>query len=342
MKQNKTNQQEILKSEFIQEFASDLVAGLSNPRKFVPSKYFYDKNGSELFEQISSLPEYYLTRTETAILQAKSLQIASILNASNQDDRGISIIELGSGSSAKTRILLNQFLALNNKVHYFPIDLSHDMLQQTTKQLESQFPNIDVTGIPTDYDSGIEEANRIINQNATIPKTKLIVFLGSSIGNFEREQSISFLRMLRAKMTSDQDFLLVGFDLQCKSPKVLSRAYNDSQGITAKFNLNLLARINRELGGNFDIDKFSHLAFYNKKHRRIEMHLVSRTDQDVCVNATGRQFSFRKGETIHTENSYKYSIRQVQSIARLGGFKLQHSFTDSKKRFMLALMSPLG
>lgn len=341
----KRHQEEILESDIIREFVSDVMTGLGRQTKFLSSKYLYDKTGSQLFEEISELPEYYPTRVEAAILQANSSRVAKkILNSGNGSgsQKGVSVIELGSGSSTKTRILLEQLVSTGKKIAYFPIDISGDILQESTKKLRSLLPSITVTGIPMDYNSGIDEVTRIINENTkTIPDRKLVLFLGSSIGNFEPEQSISFLRMLRSKMEPNkEDMLLVGFDLR-KDPKILHAAYNDRQGVTAKFNLNLLARINRELDCDFDLDRFSHLAFYNRKLRRIEMHLVSKTDQAAHIRSIGTSFSFTKGESIHTENSYKYSLDQIRNMARESGFKVQRNFMDSKKWFSLTLMSPV-
>jgi L-histidine N-alpha-methyltransferase len=333
------------KPEFIQEFASDVGAGLSNPRKFLPSKYFYDKNGSHLFEQISRLPEYYLTRTEASILNDNSSEIVQILNSSRKggsrqgdDDGGISVIELGSGSSIKTRILLNQLLATNTRICYFPIDISYEMLQETTTQLKAQLPSIDVIGIPMDYGQGVEEVNRIINANTrVIPNRRLILFLGSSIGNFEPSQAASFIYMLKKNMMSEQDYLLIGFDLH-KDAEVLEAAYDDKDKVTAKFNLNLLERINRELDANFDINSFSHRAFYNKSMHRIEMHLESDKDQVVHISALSEKYSFKKGETINTENSYKYTLNQISRLVEQSDLSVRAIFTDKRKWFALALL----
>jgi len=342
---DRTKQQQF-ESKLVHEFASDLVAGLSSPRKYLASKYFYDETGSRLFEKICLQPEYYLTRTEGSILKDHSSKIAmSIIQQDNtigDQDNGISIIELGSGSSTKTRILLDQILTVCGRIHYFPIDISYKMLRETTIQLKSVLPYVRTMSIPMDYGSGIEEVNSIIRENpCTIPQKKLVLFLGSSIGNFEPEQVVSFLRMLRQRMSSKNDYLLIGFDLQ-KDSKVITAAYNDSQGVTAKFNLNLLARINKELDGNFDLDGFAHRAFYNERLHRIEMHLVSSVDQDVYIGAVDRSFNFKKDETIHTENSYKYNTHQISQIAAQSGFTVRANFTDRRKRFALSLLHPMN
>jgi L-histidine Nalpha-methyltransferase len=295
-------------------------------------------------EQISGLPEYYLTRAEASILNdnlesAQFLRNSSRKGGSRQgDDDGISIIELGSGSSIKTRILLNQLLATNTRICYFPIDISYEMLQETTTQLKAQLPSIDIIGIPMDYGQGVEEVNRIINANTrVIPNRRLVLFLGSSIGNFEPSQAASFIYMLKKSMMSEQDYLLIGFDLH-KDAEVLEAAYDDKDRVTAKFNLNLLERINRELDANFNINSFSHRAFYNKSMHRIEMHLESDKDQVVHIGALSKKYSFKKGETIHTENSYKYTLNQISRLAEQSDLSVRMIFTDKRKWFALALL----
>jgi L-histidine N-alpha-methyltransferase len=315
-----------------EEFASDVARGLASENKALNSRYLYDKVGSQLFGHICLQPEYYLTRTEASILNKHAHDIAK-LTGSN-----ISIIELGSGSSSKTTILLSHLALQKKRIFYFPIDISSSILIESAQRLKSQFPNVNILGIPSDYNIGFEMAVKHIAGDNKIPDRKLVVFLGSSIGNFELAQAKSLLRILREKLDTS-DFLLVGFDLQ-KDKSVLNAAYNDKAGITAKFNLNLLARINMELGGNFHLGKFDHYAFYNDGKQRIEMHLVSKTDQHVYVGALGKTFAFRKGETIHTENSYKYSLDQIAVLAEDSGFIVKKNFTDKKKWFDLAFFSP--
>jgi dimethylhistidine N-methyltransferase len=247
----------------------------------------------------------------------------------------VSLVELGSGNSEKTRILLTQLLGMGNRVDYYPIDISHETLDETVGQLKAEFPGVSTTGIPMDYNSGLERVNKLIS-GSDFQKKKLILFLGSSIGNFEPKQAVSFLRMLRQKM-SQGDNLLVGFDLQ-KEKGILDAAYNDTEGVTAKFNLNLLRRINSELGGHFILEKFAHRAFYNDKLGRIEMHLVSVADQDVRVDHLAKSFSFKVNETIHTENSYKYTPGMIDRMVAQSGLAVQASFTDEKDQFVLSLL----
>jgi L-histidine N-alpha-methyltransferase len=331
------------------EFANDIEICLASGYKRLNPKYLYDHVGSQLFEQICLQPEYYLTRTEASLLERYVPVIADIV------DSNIRVIELGSGSSSKTAILLRYLSSQQKRVYYFPIDISASMLMETTERLKSQFPNASVIGIRADYNTGIDlatskcmatddgeqetdEKNKNKRNNNSNGYAKLILFLGSSIGNFEPVAARKFLRSIRRKLNAN-DFLLIGFDLQ-KDESVLNAAYNDKAGITAKFNLNLLARINRELGGKFEPQNFKHSAFYNREQYRVEMHLVSNTTQQVYIEALGKSFSFRKGDSIHTENSYKYSLGQIAALAQSSGFRIEKDFTDKKRWFDMALLSP--
>lgn len=331
------------------QFTTDVREGLTAPRKYLKPMYFYDEIGSKLFEQICVQPEYYITRIETELLERYSDVVARMYDSSKEL---INIIELGSGSSIKTRILLYHFLKKRKikNVHYFPIDISPSILQETAFNLSYEFSkSLHLNAICSDYLNGTKKADELIvgglsaskeGHNRTIPilKTrKLIVFLGSSIGNMELEDTKLFLRSIRNKIRKN-DLLLVSFDLR-KHNEILNTAYNDKSGITAKFNLNLLARINRELSGMFNLGQFQHHAFYNEIENRIEMHLISKSEQHVYVDKLGKTFYFKKGETIHTENSYKYSLKQIQCLAQDTGFELKKNFTDKRKWFDLALFS---
>ncbi len=316
------------------EFELDVLAGLASNEKFLNFKYFYDDLGSDLFDQICRQPEYYPTRTEAAILRQFAPRIAELMQADE-----VSIVELGSGSGAKTKILIREMVASKNRVCYFPIDISQKSLSENSAMLRSEFPEIEVVDIARDYVHGIREVNTIISANeAGTPQAKLFLFLGSSIGNFEPKQVVSFLRMVKKNMQPG-DLFLVGFDLH-KEKRILDAAYNDKNGITARFNLNLLERINAELQGQFNLSKFTHMAYYNEQMRRIEMHLLSKEDQQVYIGTFGRHFRFRKGESIHTENSYKFEPDQIKKIANESGFSVKEYFTDSEKWFGLALLSP--
>ena len=313
-----------------QEFAKEVKLGLSAKSKYLKPKYFYDDIGSELFEEMCRQPEYYLTQIEASILETYSSTIAEMQGNGSQ-----TIIELGSGSSLKTRILLKAFLGPKQKsIYYFPIDISHSVLQDTVKMLKKEFPGLQVIGLQADYLYGVEKAKEFL-LNKDISGEKVILFLGSSIGNFEIKEAESFLKALVDRMNKG-DSLLVGFDLH-KSEKILNRAYNDSAGITAKFNLNILARINKELGGEFDLTLFKHHAFYNREKRRIEMHLVSTCKQQIYIREIGKTFDFEVGESIHTENSYKYTLNQIDALAKRCNLKVKKHFLDRNRWFDLAM-----
>ena len=321
-----------------EDFAADVERGLAAQSKYVSPKYLYDEVGSQLFEQICLQPEYYLTRTEASILNKHAPVISKLLGSN------IEIIELGSGSSSKTAILLSYLSLQKKRIYYFPIDISSSILMESTRRLKSQFPNISIIGIRSDYDLGIDKAAAAAagcmsaERNQEIPDMKLLLFLGSSIGNFELIEARSLLGSVRKKLHTN-DLLLVGFDLQ-KDESVLNAAYNDKAGITAKFNLNLLARINKELDGNLELGKFEHHAFYSRKQQRMEMHLVSKTDQQLYIGALGKTFAIRKGESIHTENSYKYTLNQIAALAEDCSFTLEKNFMDKNRWFNVALLSP--
>jgi len=315
-----------------EEFANDVANGLAIKNKSINSRYLYDKVGSELFDQICIQPEYYLTRTEASILRKRAHFIAKSI------DSDLSIIELGSGNSSKTTMLFSHLELQRRKICYIPVDISDSALVESAQRIGLLYPNVNIIRIPSDYENGFEQAVKYIDQSNNMPKRKLVLFLGSSIGNFEPAQAKKLLRTTREKLDKN-DFLLVGFDLK-KKKSVLESAYNDKSCTTAKFNMNILTRINRELGGNFDLRKFAHLAYFNDEEHRVEMHLASETNQQVYVQALGRTFSFREGETIHTENSYKYSLDQVTDLGEDSGFEIRNNFLDDKNWFDLAFFSP--
>ncbi len=278
-------------------FAADVIAGLTAKPKTLSPKYFYDLAGSALFERITQLPEYYPTRCELGILADNAPSIASLFPP------GCALIEFGSGSSRKVRILLGAAATVEA---YVPVDISGDFLQQDLVQLPRDFPHLAVYPLVEDFTQAFEIPSEI----AALPRVGF--FPGSTIGNFEPYEACRFLRHI-GRVLGAGSVLVVGIDL-VKDPGVLYRAYNDAEGVTAKFNLNLLARINRELGANFDLTAFEHHALYNGEHNRIEMHLASTRRQKVRVNGT--TIDFRAGETIHTENSYKYTVESFQALAR--------------------------
>jgi dimethylhistidine N-methyltransferase len=310
----------------------DVAKGLSSFQKHLHPKYFYDELGSRLFERICFQPEYYLTRTESEILKEYSRRIISGISRGANE---INIVELGSGSSAKTRILFRALVSskIKNSVNYFPIDISDTSVIETANLLSADFPTLHVNEIIADYSAGLDTASTLLSSSQ-----KTILFLGSSIGNFEYAETCSFLQMIRGRL-QNSDSLLIGFDLE-KDIQILEAAYNDAAGVTAAFNMNSLARINRELGGSFDLSSFRHLAFYNETERRIEMHLESMREQKIRIGALNSTYEFEEGETIHTENSYKFTIAGIEKLATSNGFVIKEHLIDKKNWFDLCLMSP--
>ena len=296
-------------SETAATFAADVIAGLSAMPKRLPPKYFYDAAGSVLFERITRLPEYYPTRCELALLEQHAPAMASLFPPA------CALIEFGGGSSRKVRILLGAAATVET---YVPIDISGDFLQQDAAQLRRDLPRLSVQPIVGDF-TRLPDLPPAI---AAMPRVGF--FPGSTIGNFEPDEAAEFLRRAGALLGAGSLFV-IGVDL-VKAPAILHRAYNDAEGVTAKFNLNLLARINRELGADFDLAAFEHQAFYNAERSRIEMHLASTKRQKVGI--CGKRIEFRAGETIHTENSYKYSIESFQALAQASGWSPLKVWTD--------------
>lgn len=317
------------------EFANEVARGLNDKQKHISPKFFYDKMGSKLFEQICMQPEYYLNRIESQILKNSVDEILKIIGGQE-----ISVIELGNGNSLKTRILLGPFLAKLKIVSYFPIDVSLKMLKKSIRDLFREYANLQIYGICSDYVSGLVKINEFMKLKRKVPNKKFIIFLGSSIGNFDPKDAMDFLHSI-ARYVQKDDLLLIGIDLE-KDKSILDRAYNDKNGMTAKFNFNVLARINRELEGEFNISNFEHKSFYNTRKHRIEMHLESKLDQQVRIGAIGKMFNFRKGETIHTENSYKYSLPTLNRLVKKAGLQAIRNFTDSNKQYTLILLKKVS
>ena len=294
-------------------FADDVIEGLSQHPRQLPPKYFYDAVGSELFEQITRLPEYYPTRTELSILRDRGALLAELL------PQGAALVEFGAGATTKVRLLLQQctFGA------YVPVDISGDYLAAQADALRRDWPRLAVHPVTADFTAPFSLPAAV----AAMPKVGF--FPGSTIGNFEPQQAGAFLRGARQILGCNAR-MLIGVDLE-KDERVLYDAYNDQAGVTARFNLNLLHRINRELGGDFDLGAFTHRAIYNRDCHRIEMHLISRTAQSVRLQ--GQSFAFRAGETIHTENSYKFSIERFVALARGAGWTRRCSWTDTASLF---------
>ena len=297
------------------EFARDVIAGLSARPKWLWAKYFYDDRGSELFEQITALPEYYPTRTELGILDARAAEIARFIPP------GTALIEFGSGSTAKAGIVLRAAAV----AAYVPVDISAGFLNSEATRLARDLPHLRILPVAADFTTPFELPAAI----RTRPRVGF--FPGSTIGNFEPPQAAEFLRHA-ARLLGQRAHFIVGVDL-VKDERVLEAAYDDAAGVTAAFNLNLLRRINRELGADFDLDRFRHKALYNRAQHRIEMHLESLAAQNVVLG--DRVIPFTAGETIHTESSYKYTVESFQALAAQAGWSPAAVWTDPKGYFSL-------
>jgi L-histidine Nalpha-methyltransferase len=297
---------------------AEVQESLGHQPKWIHPKFFYDLQGSRLFERLTELPEYYLTRSEIDILRNQGREIAKRLGES------LLVVEYGCGNSEKINLLLN---FLQKPQTYVAIDLAKDPLLKLAKSLSQDFPHLEIMAICADFTRPI--ALPLNNRHGFMPR--LAFFPGSSIGNFEPTQAVEFLRTMHREM-GPSGSLLIGVDLK-KNKAKLNRAYNDSAGVTEAFNKNLLARLNREGSADFNLDSFDHSAFYNEEAGRIEMHLISRKDQAVRVG--GMDFFFKRGETIHTENSYKYHIEEFQELARCAGWKSVEAWTDAEDLFSL-------
>lgn len=300
-------------------FLEEVLAGLRQPVKRLPSKYFYDERGSQLFDDICELPEYYPTRTEMALLRDISADVAALVG------EGATVIEFGSGSSTKIRILLD---ALDSPLAYVPVDISREHLLMSAKGLAGNYPDLRVVPVCADYTQPFE-VPQIDGE-----KVRAGFFPGSTIGNFTRSEAISFLQAAATDLGHNNG-LLIGVDLR-KDVKTLHAAYNDSAGVTAAFNLNLLHRINREIGGDFDIDSFAHDARWVPEFGRIEMHLVSVCAQTVSIG--GESFEFKSGESIHTEDSRKYDVEGFKDLAREAGWNSIDCWTDPDDLFSIHLL----
>ncbi len=294
---------------------NDVLEGLRKSQKTLPSKYFYDKKGSELFESICNLEEYYLTRTELEVMEENIHEITKKLGDHVQ------LIELGSGSSVKTRLLLNN---LEHIASYVPVDISEEFLEEVTENLKNEYPDLIIKPVSADYTKPFD-----------LPESKpgikkIIYFPGSTIGNFTKEKANRFIASI-ADLVGENGGLLIGFDL-IKDRDTLIAAYDDSKGITAAFNKNILAHINRELDADFDLNQFEHRAVFNEEASRIEMHLVSKIEQQIKIG--GSEIQFFEGETIHTENSHKYSLASFR-VMTAPYFEKALSWTDKQELFAI-------
>jgi len=307
------------------DFLGEVLRGLASAPKTLPCKFFYDAKGARLFEDICALPEYYPTRTETAILGDFGGEIAAALGPSVQ------LIEYGCGSTDKVRLLLD---ALERPAAYIGVDISRGQLLEATGRLASDYPALAVYALCADFASPFD-----LGALGPIPGARRAGFFpGSTIGNFHPSEALTFLAGI-ARTVGRGGLMLIGADLK-KDPEILHAAYNDSQGVTAAFNLNLLARINRELGGDFDLESFEHRASFARAAGRVEMHLLSRVDQTVTV--AGRRFHLARGETLHTENSYKYDVTQFQELAGRAGWNAVRVWLDERSLFSIHLLEAAG
>ena len=310
-----------------EDFATAVARGLGSDPKSLPCRFFYDAQGSALFEEICQLPEYYLTRAERQILERHADAIVAGVEAP------LLLAELGSGSSAKTRLLIEACLRRQPTLHYVPVDISREMLDASAKRLLADYPGLAIDAIAGEYQSGL------LALRGARREPKLIAWLGSNIGNFDRVGAAEFLRGVREAL-GPRDRLLVGVDLR-KARETLERAYADAAGTTARFNLNLLARINRELGARFELAHFAHRARWRAREGRVELWLESRRDQEVEIAALDRVVKLRKGERIHTEDSFKYSAAEIEAVARAAGLRVLRRWLDAGGAYSLNLLAPV-
>lgn len=307
-------------STTLSDFERSVKAGLTKTPKSLEPKYFYDEAGSALFDKITELPEYYLTQAETEILRDRSAEISDLVGP------GAELAELGSGASIKTRLLLSPLV---EPATYIPIDISAEHMSAAAKDLQALHPDLAIHPVAADFMQPLRLPERSGNGH------RVLFFPGSTIGNLQPADARQFLARMHGEVGADM--LIIGADL-AKDRATLEAAYNDSAGVTAAFNLNLLARMNGELGATFDLDRFRHHAPYNEAAGRVEMHLVSTVDQTVTIGDL--TVTFEAGETIHTENSYKFTVAGFHQLAGLGGWRPLNVWTDAQERFSVHLMVP--
>lgn len=307
----------------VSPLADPVRHGLTSSPKWLPSWLFYDAEGSSLFEQITGLPEYYLTRTERDILTRCAAEIVEAAGTP------VTLVELGAGTATKTHLVVTALLGRQLRLDYFPIDVSASALELAANEMLRTFPQVSVHPRIADYTHGIAEV-------LSGKTRKLVLYLGSSIGNFDPADALELLRHVRDSLKPG-DAMLLGTDL-AKDGRILVPAYDDADGVTAAFNMNILARLNRDLRADFDLDAFRHAAVWNPSLSRIEMHLVSRKAQKVHIPDVDLEISFMPGESIHTENSYKYTLPQVRELATASGFDLETTWTDPRRWFALHLL----
>ena len=316
--------------EAIDAFAIDVKSGLDKSQKTLPSRYFYDEKGDELFQKIMDLDEYYLTRAEFQIFVR---QKDEILKCFLGNDSTFRLVELGAGDGTKTKVLLSHFLDKNASFTYSPIDISGNVLDQLQGDLQVELPSLKVEPIIGEYFSGLEDLA------ANDSSKEIVLFLGSNIGNFGKSSGVGFLTHIGEHLKSG-DMLLIGFDLM-KSPQKILSAYNDKEGVTKAFNLNLLTRINKELGANFNIEDFDHFPTYDPITGETKSNIVSRKEQTVYIEALKESYSFDAWEAIHTEVSQKYSMKMIEAYVVESGFEIVKNFTDSNQYFVDSLWKRL-
>ena len=305
-------------------FKQDVLEGLSTKKKHISSKYFYDKKGSELFNLITQHPHYYLTQCELQIIERYKSKLSNLLNTGS-----FNLIELGPGEGIKTRLILDQFLNDNLDFTYYTIDISEKYLLQIVEEFNKELAQLKLIALNADYFKGLKW---LAKKSA---KPNLILFLGSSIGNFTPKQTNRFLTSMWHDL-QDGDYCLIGFDLR-KDLRVILDAYNDGDGLTREFNLNLLTRINRELGGHFNTKNFQHYAVYNVYSGAMESYLLSTQEQQVYIDALNKEFRFGAYEPLHLEYSYKYTLKQIEDYASLNGFRIVENYFDEKNYFVDSL-----
>lgn len=309
-------------------FARDVLQGFSAPRKYLPSKYFYDAQGSKLFERITESDEYYLTGCEFDVLERCGSAIVNSLDAEALD-----VIELGAGDGRKTKVLLSSLIAAGKELTYLPVDISASAVRELVESVRQSHPAVQVTGLRGEYFDCLRTLSRQSHRQPG--RASLVLFLGSTIGNMDQVSAMQFLRTLKEHLR-EGDYLLIGFDLK-KDIDLMLAAYNDREGLTREFNLNVLRRINRELGGNIAVEKFSHYGFYNPVKGAMESYLISREDQDVAIDALNARFHFDAYEGIHLEQSTKYLEKDLPVMARDSGFETVAHWQCARGWFVDAL-----
>ncbi len=308
------------------DFARDVLEGLTAIPKFISSRYFYDEKGDSIFQEIMAMPTYYLTQCEYEILDKEKATILKLLGGT---DIPFQLIELGAGDGTKTKLLLDYFLQQKADFEYLPIDISENALSLLADDLHANFSSLTVKPTQGEYFESLHN----LTQNSKVKK--VILFLGANIGNFNIDQAMDFLRKM-AQNLQKGDILLIGFDLK-KDPATILAAYNDKEGITKSFNLNLLERINRELGGNFNCDHFEHYPLYNPETGEMKSYLISTKEQEVFIEALDQDFRFNAWETIHVEVSQKFEIAQINAMAERAGFEAVENLFDSRRYFVDAV-----